>query len=173
MNRHYDGEQVRSVLQKLRNIRRTDGMALNIGADLIVGFPDESDSDFFDTETIVREFGISQLHAFPFSAHIDHYHVPAGTFPNQVPNHITQARLKHLMTVGHEAFLSLGNATLGKTVRVLVEKCSLDGTIFSGWSENYLFCNETNITLFSGQVPKPGSIVEGIYHTIIEQKSPE
>lgn len=154
MNRHYDGEQVRSVLQKLRNIQRTDGIILNIGADLIVGFPDESDGDFLDTETIVREFGISQLHTFPFSAHIDHYHVPAGTFPNQVPNHITQARLKHLMSVGHEAFLSLGNATLGKRVHVLVEKCSPDGTQFSGWSENYLFCNETNILLSPGEVPK-------------------
>lgn len=151
MNRHYDGEQVRSVLQKLRNIRRIDGMSLNIGADLIVGFPGEMDQDFFDTETIVRKFEISQLHAFPFSAHIDHYHVPAGTFPNQVPNHIAQARLKHLMNVGHEAFCTLGNATLGKTVRVLVEKCSPDGTTFSGWSENYLFCNETNITLIPGQ----------------------
>ncbi len=150
-----------------------DGMTLNIGADLIVGFPDETDTDFFDTETIVREFGISQLHAFPFSAHIDHYHVPAGTFPNQVPNHVAQSRLKHLMNVGHVAFLQLGNGTRGKTVRVLIEKCTPDGTTFSGWSENYLFCNETNITLSAGQIPKRGIVVEGIYHTIIEQKSPE
>ncbi len=49
MNRHYDGARVREVLAKLRQIQRSDGMSLNIGADLIVGFPGESDVDFADT----------------------------------------------------------------------------------------------------------------------------
>jgi threonylcarbamoyladenosine tRNA methylthiotransferase MtaB len=80
MNRHYDGVRVREVLQKLRNIRRKDGVILNIGADLIVGFPGETDADFTDTLEIVEKYQISQLHAFPFSAHIDHYSVPAGSF---------------------------------------------------------------------------------------------
>ena len=35
MNRHYDGEKVRQVLRQLRQIKRTDGVMLNIGADLI------------------------------------------------------------------------------------------------------------------------------------------
>lgn len=96
MNRHYDGARLREVLTKLRNIKRADGMELNIGADLIVGFPGEIDEDFADTMEIVEKYRISQLHAFPFSAHVDHYSVPAGSYPNQVPNHIIQKRIKTL-----------------------------------------------------------------------------
>lgn len=96
MNRHYDGVRLREVLTKLRNIQRTDGIGLNIGADLIVGFPGETDRDFADTVEIVEKYQITQLHAFPFSAHVDHYSVPAGSYPNQVPNHIIQKRIKAL-----------------------------------------------------------------------------
>ena len=78
MNRHYDGDRVREVLSKLRNLEREDGIRLNIGADLIVGFPGETDEDYQDSEDLVREFEITQLHAFPFSGHLDHYSVPAG-----------------------------------------------------------------------------------------------
>jgi tRNA A37 methylthiotransferase MiaB len=53
--------------------------------------------DFNDTINSVKLFGITQLHAFPFSPHVDHYNVPAGSFPNQVPNHISQLRLKELI----------------------------------------------------------------------------
>lgn len=77
MNRHYDGVRLREVLTRFRKIERTDGVELNIGADLIVGFPGETDQDFRDTLEIVERYEISQLHAFPFSAHIDHYSVPA------------------------------------------------------------------------------------------------
>lgn len=77
MNRHYDGDQVRQVLASLRSIEREDGVNLNIGADLIVGFPSEDDAAFQDSLTLIETYGITQLHAFPFSPHIDHYNVPA------------------------------------------------------------------------------------------------
>jgi len=122
MNRHYDGIRVREVLQKFRNIKRKDGIILNIGADLIVGFPGETDENFADTLEIVEKYQISQLHAFPFSAHIDHYSVPAGSFDGQVPNHIAQLRIKKLLSVGKEVLLSWANQTIGKEVSVLIEK---------------------------------------------------
>lgn len=96
MNRHYNGDHLREVLSKLRSIKRSDDIELNIGADLIVGFPGETDRNFADTMEIVQKYQISQLHAFPFSAHLDHYSVPAGSYPNQVPNHIIQKRIKLL-----------------------------------------------------------------------------
>lgn len=141
-------------------------MILNIGADLIVGFPGETDDDFLDTENLVRDFQITQLHAFPFSAHLDHYSVPAGTFPDQIPNHIAQKRLKHLMKVGKEAFMNFSESMQGKTVRVLIEK--RDESQFSGWSENYLFCNASNIELSPGQDIRKGMVVEGIFLRLLE-----
>lgn len=189
MNRHYDGEQVRTVLWKIRNIERPDGIILNIGADLIIGFPGETDDDFLDTVDLVKDFQISQLHAFPFSAHLDHYHVPAGSFPDQIPNHITQNRLKHLMQIGKEVFKNFAESMQRKKVRVLIEKVHISNgdtlpTIlpthyptnpqshhFSGWSENYLFCNEANIELFPDQEIARGKVVEGIFLWAIVQES--
>ncbi len=69
-----------------------------------MGFPGEDDTDFQDTLEIIEKYRITQLHAFPFSAHVDHYSVPAGSFSLQVPNHIAQARIKKLLRAGEEAF---------------------------------------------------------------------
>jgi tRNA A37 methylthiotransferase MiaB len=99
-------------------------MSLNIGADLIVGFPGESDTDFADTLECVTKYQISQLHAFPFSAHVDHYSVPAGVYPDQVPNHIAQSRIKTLQKAGASVFEKWAEETVGQEVRVLVEKVS-------------------------------------------------
>lgn len=122
MNRHYDGEKVRDTLTKLRNIKRSDGAMLNIGADLIIGFPGETDADFADTLALVKDFAITQLHAFPFSGHIDHYSVPAGSFPHQVPNHIAQQRTKQILEVGKHQTYEFALHETGKTLSVLLEK---------------------------------------------------
>ena len=172
MNRHYDGERVREVLAKLREIKRSDGMSLNIGADLIVGFPGESDADFVDTLECVEQYAISQLHAFPFSAHVDHYSVPAGVYPDQVANHIAQSRIKTLQKAGAEVFEKWAEETVGHEVRVLVEKISTAQSIsYSGWTENYLACDETNFEPYPDQEIARGKVVKGIYTNIL-QKTP-
>jgi tRNA A37 methylthiotransferase MiaB len=68
--------------------------------------------------------------------------VPAGSFPDQVPAHIRDARQKILLETGKLAFTQFATESLGKKLRLLVEKNA--GETFSGWSENYLFINETN-----------------------------
>ena len=160
MNRHYDDDRVREVLSKLRNLEREDGVLLNIGADLIVGFPGETDEDYQDSEDLVREFEITQLHAFPFSGHLDHYSVPAGAYSDQIPNHTTQSRLKHLLRRGEEVFEQFAQRNIGKNVRILVEKGENNGASFSGWSENYLLCNETNVDLLPYQEILRGTVIE-------------
>lgn len=171
MNRHYDGARVREVLTKLRAIQRSDGITLNIGADLIAGFPGETEADFQETLTLIDTFHITQLHAFPFSGHIDHYSVPAGAFENQIPNHISQSRTKILLEHGHIQKHLLEEETYGKTVAILVEKCEQNGT-FSGWSQNYIACNEGNTSLLSGEKAQRGKIARGIYtpNTILKSE---
>ena len=77
-----------------------------------------------DTLSLVRDFGISQLHAFAFSPHVDHYSVPAGKFDEQVPNHISQKRLKELLAAGNEAFRELATQNRNTKHEVLIEKIS-------------------------------------------------
>lgn len=162
MNRHYDGEKVRDTLEKLRSLKREDGVMLNIGADLILGFPGESDADFADTLALVNDFGITQLHAFPFSGHVDHYSVPAGSFPDQIPNHIAQARTKEILEDGQKQKKWLAEKTVNQKMKVLIEKISPDGKFF-GSTENYLACNETNFIPEENQKIIRGAVVEGIY----------
>jgi tRNA A37 methylthiotransferase MiaB len=39
MHRHYDSRYIKDMLEKTRNIKRDDNVAVSIGADLIIGFP--------------------------------------------------------------------------------------------------------------------------------------
>ncbi len=207
MNRHYDKKVLLDVLAKLRNIRRPDTIEINIGADLIVGFPGETDVDFADTLECVTKYSISQLHAFPFSAHVDHYSVPAGIYPDQVPNHIAQSRIKLLQKAGATVFTKWAEKTVGQEVRVLVEKVSITPFVkggrgdfdsenleqnpqssatlqtaplqkelpklFSGWTENYLACDETNFEPYPDQEIARGKVVAGRYLKIIEKTPSE
>jgi MiaB/RimO family radical SAM methylthiotransferase len=171
MNRHYDEERLHRVLEGFRSIQRDDGKDLNIWADIIVGFPGEDEGDFEKSMEIVKKYQIAKLHAFPFSPHIDHYSVPAGSFESQIPNHIIHARQKKLLRLWEEVALSWAGKTLGKEVSIVVEKVSNNS--FSGWTENYLFCNERNFEPHTGQTITRGTIVKGIYKEILKGKEDE
>ena len=56
MKRHYTRGELLLRLEKLKSLIREDGARINIGADLIVGFPDESDQDFADTLSLVTQY---------------------------------------------------------------------------------------------------------------------
>lgn len=171
MNRHYDGIKLREVLTKLRWLKRHDGHTINIWADLIVGFPAESEEDFLDTKEIVEQYQITQLHAFPFSPHVDHYSVPAGSFSDQVPNHIAQRRLKDLLQAWSLSFHNYAKENIGKELRVLIEK-EKNGT-FSGWSENYLYCREENFVPYSYEKIIRGTVIRWVYTSISEPTTHE
>jgi len=56
---------------------------------------------------------------------------------------------------------------VGKEVRVLVEKVSENK--YSGWTENYLACDETNFTPYPEQDISRGTVIHGIYMNILEK----
>lgn len=62
MKRHYDGAYMRQLLESTLKIPRKDGISISIGADLIVGFPGETEQDFQETLELVERFGITKLH---------------------------------------------------------------------------------------------------------------
>lgn len=160
MNRHYDAKKLREVLSKFTNLQRDDGIKINIWADLIVGFPGETEEDFKETIDIVKTYRISQLHAFAFSPHVDHYSVPAGSFPNQVPNHIVQRRLKELISSGEEVYQAFVEKNRGNTFQVLIEKTHHNGE-WEGWTENYIKVENTNFSPIEWEIPKKGEIITG------------
>lgn len=165
MRRKYGRPFLEDRLRAIRSVVREDGASINIGADLIVGFPGETEADFEDTLSLVRDFGITQTHAFPFSAHEGLHAVPAAKLPEQVPETVKSARMERLLAEAEavrEKFLSEQD---GKTMELLPEGDPSAET-FSGWSENHVALSETNFIPLPNQEFARGKPVSGRYRHI-------
>jgi threonylcarbamoyladenosine tRNA methylthiotransferase MtaB len=87
------------------------------GADIIAGFPTETDEMFENTLAIVAEAGLTYLHVFPYSPRAG---TPAARMP-QVERGVARARAKRLREAGERQFAKLCAARVGMTESVLVE----------------------------------------------------
>ncbi|MEO1292918.1 MAG: tRNA (N(6)-L-threonylcarbamoyladenosine(37)-C(2))-methylthiotransferase MtaB [Pseudomonadota bacterium] len=90
------------------------------GADLIAGFPTETDAMFENTLRLVEECGLTYLHVFPFSARQG---TPAARMPKVAPQAVTAraTELRHLGAARHQAYLT---ALVGTGQHVLMEKAT-------------------------------------------------
>jgi threonylcarbamoyladenosine tRNA methylthiotransferase MtaB len=90
------------------------------GADLIAGFPTESEAMFANTLDAVEELRLTYLHVFPYSPRPG---TPAARMP-QVPGPVRQERAARLRAVGLRARARYFASRIGTTADVLVEKRS-------------------------------------------------
>ncbi len=88
-----------------------------LGADLIAGFPTETDEMFATTLDTVQRCGLTYLHVFPYSARKG---TPAARMP-QVPMDVRRARAAQLRAVGQQALSGFLNSRVGQVVQVLAE----------------------------------------------------
>ena len=90
---------------------------MTFGADLIAGFPTETDAHFADTLSLVEACDLTFLHVFPFSPRVG---TPAARMP-QLPREIVKARAARLRNAGEAALDRHLSAQVGRTHRVLTE----------------------------------------------------
>jgi threonylcarbamoyladenosine tRNA methylthiotransferase MtaB len=88
------------------------------GADLIAGFPTETEAMFQNTLALVADCGLTHLHVFPFSARPG---TPAAKMPPVAPQ-IVKARAKRLREAGTAALRKHLEAQTGKILSVLTER---------------------------------------------------
>jgi threonylcarbamoyladenosine tRNA methylthiotransferase MtaB len=88
------------------------------GADVIAGFPTETEAMFDNTRALVADCGLTHLHVFPFSARPG---TPAAKMPKVAPE-IVKARAKRLREAGDAALRAHLDAQTGKTLLVLTER---------------------------------------------------
>ena len=88
------------------------------GADLIAGFPTETEEHFDNTLKLVEEAGLSFLHVFPYSARPG---TPAARMP-AVPRHVVKERAARLRAAGDAALGRHLQAQVGRTLGGLVER---------------------------------------------------
>jgi len=111
--RHSRADALRLVAQ-VRAVRADT----TFGADLIAGFPTESDEAFENTLRLVEEAGLAFLHVFPFSPRPG---TPAARMP-QLPKAVVKARAARLRDAGEAALARHLEAQSGRTLSGLVER---------------------------------------------------
>lgn len=117
MNRHYDRAAYLDKVERLR--QAVPGIGLT--TDIIVGFPGETEAQFQDTLSLVRQVGYDSAFTFIFSPRPG---TKAAAMPNQVPAEVAQERLERLLRVQEEAQLQAQRRFLGTEEEVLVESLS-------------------------------------------------
>lgn len=90
------------------------------GADIITGFPTETDQMFENTRSLVEEITIPHLHVFPYSAKEG---TPAANIPakRQVPGNIKKQRSKILRELSIQQLISKLDAEIGKPQNIVIE----------------------------------------------------
>jgi threonylcarbamoyladenosine tRNA methylthiotransferase MtaB len=113
MKRRHDRAQAIALCRTLRQLRPD----VVFGADLIAGFPTETEDMFRRSLELVAECGLTYLHVFPFSPRPG---TPAARMP-QLAGADVRARARRLREAGCLALRRHLDAELGATRRVLVE----------------------------------------------------
>lgn len=103
------------------------------GADLIAGFPTETDEMFENTLNIVRDCGLTHLHVFPYSSR---HGTPAARMP-QVPIALRKERAARLRQAGREAFSAFLDSHIGGMAELLVEKTDGETGASIGHTRHY------------------------------------
>jgi len=103
------------------------------GADIIAGFPTETDSMFENSLKMVEECDLTWLHIFPYS---EREGTPAAKMPG-VPKAVRKQRAAALRALGEKQVQKLMQASVGKTANVLVERATDDG-LLTGHSEQFI-----------------------------------
>jgi len=135
-------ERVHRVLHKLP--------LAGIGADVIVGFPGESDSDFETTYSFLQSLALSYLHVFTFSERPD---TAAASYPGKVPYREKERRSKALIELSHEKNIIFNKLNIGQITNVLFERTFADGFI-TGFTSNYIRVEYPWDSKLSGQIKK-------------------
>ncbi len=129
MNRKYTREQYLDLVCRLR--AAIPGLALS--TDIIVGFPGETEEDFEDTLSLVREAAFSSAYTFIYSPRPG---TPAAKITDDTPREVIQGRFDRLAELVALQAHGANQVDLGHDVSVLVEGPSKrDDTIMVGHSE--------------------------------------
>ena len=120
MKRRHSRDDALAIVGKLRSLRPD----MVFGADIIAGFPTETDAMFANTLAIVAEADLTYLHVFPYSPRPG---TPAARMP-QVSAQIARQRAALLRAEGERQFAKLRDSRIGQLEHVLIERDGMGRT---------------------------------------------
>lgn len=115
MNRKHSAAQYLTLIERLRAARPD----LAISGDFIVGFPGETEQDFDQTLSLVREVGYASAFSFMYSPRPG---TPAAAMAAPTPEAVSHERLLRLQALLTEQQVAFNRAQAGRTLPVLFEK---------------------------------------------------
>jgi threonylcarbamoyladenosine tRNA methylthiotransferase MtaB len=130
MHRKYRPWHYREKLEKIRAAMPTAA----IGADVMVGFPGESEFDFNETRRMIEELPFTYLHVFTYSARPG---TPAAAMRDQVPVQVARERNRILRDLAAEKKLAFMRSFVGKTVEAITLNV-FDCDFTEALTDNYL-----------------------------------
>ena len=115
MNRKHTAAEYVALIERIK-VARPD-MALS--GDFIVGFPGETDQDFEDTLTIIREVGYASAYSFKYSTRPG---TPGASLGDQVAEEVKTERLYRLQELVNAQTTAFHASCVGRTLPVLIER---------------------------------------------------
>ena len=134
MHRKYRPWHYREKIERIRAAMPTAA----IGADVMVGFPGETDAEFESTRKMVQELPFTYLHVFTYSARPG---TPAADMSKQVPVHVARERNRVLRELASEKKLSFMRSFVGKTLEAITLNVignDAEGDFTEALTDNYL-----------------------------------
>jgi threonylcarbamoyladenosine tRNA methylthiotransferase MtaB len=112
MHRKYRPWHYREKVEKIRAAMPTAA----IGADVMVGFPGETDADFEETRGFIESLPMTYLHVFTFSARPG---TPAAAMPNQVHPQVMKERNRILRELAAKKKRKFQQGFIGETLQAI------------------------------------------------------
>ena len=138
MNRHYNRERYMEIVEKLR----ATCSDISISTDIIVGFPGETEEDFQDTLSLVREVEYDSAFTFIYSPRVG---TPAAKYDNQIPENIKHDRFDRLVDEVNRCSAKKNSEYMGRIVDVMVDGASKnDAGAWSGRTDTFKLVNFTS-----------------------------
>jgi len=148
MHRGYTRQRFLELVHNLRRVQ--PGMGLS--SDMIVGFPGETEEDFEQSLSLVREARFDQAYIFKYSERRD---TPAAQIPDQVPQPVREERNQRLLQCLNETAAVRYRELVGTRMQILVEGPSRKNPArFTGRTR----CNR--IVVFDGSERHRGQLLE-------------
>jgi threonylcarbamoyladenosine tRNA methylthiotransferase MtaB len=134
MHRKYRPWHYREKIEKIRTAMPTAA----IGADVMVGFPGETDTEFDETCRLIEELPFTYLHVFTYSARPG---TPAAGLKGQVPVRVARERNRVLRDLAADKKLAFMRTFVSRSIDAItlnVTGRDEEGDYTEGLTDNYL-----------------------------------
>jgi threonylcarbamoyladenosine tRNA methylthiotransferase MtaB len=132
MKRPYDSKLYKNIVYNIHETIKNPG----IGADVLVGFPGETEKSFEKTYSLIKELPITYLHVFPFSPRKN---TLAATYSDQVPLKVQKERCQRMILLSNEKKTNFYKKFIGQSVEILIEnKTDKQTGLLKGLTSSYI-----------------------------------